>query len=609
MECNVQEKQTQELPCPKSVKCPYENEYFCDVLVVGCGYAGLNAAYVARQKGQSVLVVDKGKPGYSGLSPWAATFRWFEPSKDNADAMRKAVMIGGDYLSNLKWYNVWVNESKGIYERLTNWGILTQYPKASEAGDYYKNNDFLGYRQAFDKFDRHKKWIDVLNQNNIPYLERTMVVDVLTANGEVTGAIGLHVQSGKFIVFHAKAVVLATGGGCYKPTGYPVGGNTFDGEYIAFQLGLPIAGKEFEDFHGTSSVAAGNAFYDNHWAYLENIWFSGGDITAENADEYAIAKGYAMAVRRVNSVVKGIKPSDGTELFDSSKAAYTRRGASALYGLDPTEIRCGSVGDSSPVYDMPGGAVGLGSHLSCGVFCGMDDLWGSTAIAGLYVAGDGIHSTSPSGSSYPCGVGFASSFCSIDGSHAGMAAAEYASKVQLTTMDKNSVQEKVREECKPLLRETGIDPNWARDVLHSIMAPYWVNITKTEPLLNAALTQVGYMRDHVIPQLIARNGHDLRLCIEMKHKILSAEMKLRASLFRKESRGTCYRADYPYRDDAYLGYITVEKAVNEKMELSLVPIKPEWAGDKTLPYEKRYGYYFPGEIEAKGIEKPSGGAK
>ena len=71
--------------------------------------------------------------------------------------------------------------------------------------------------------------------------------------------------------FNAKAVVMATGGGCYKPGGYPVGGNTFDGEYIAYKHGLPIAGKEFDDFHMTCSFAPGNAFINNSWDYLENI--------------------------------------------------------------------------------------------------------------------------------------------------------------------------------------------------------------------------------------------------------------------------------------------------------------------------------------------------
>ena len=69
--------------------------------------------------------------------------------------------------------------------------------------------------------------------------------------------------------------VLVIGGGCYKPTGFPTGGVTFDGEYIAYNLCLPIAGKEFDDFHMTLSWAPGNAFLNNNWTYLDCIEIPG----------------------------------------------------------------------------------------------------------------------------------------------------------------------------------------------------------------------------------------------------------------------------------------------------------------------------------------------
>lgn len=72
--------------------------------------------------------------------------------------------------------------------------------------------------------------------------------------------------------------------------GYPVGDDTFDGEFIGYNLGLPIAGKEYDDFHMTTSFAPGNAFINNSWDWLENIWLCGGDVTAENAASYAAGK-------------------------------------------------------------------------------------------------------------------------------------------------------------------------------------------------------------------------------------------------------------------------------------------------------------------------------
>ncbi len=596
-----------ELPRPEKVNCPYEKAYTADVVVVGCGFAGLNAAVGAKLAGQSVLVVDKGKPGYSGLSPWPSSFRWFDPERgDVAEAFRKAMQVGGDYISNLNWYEQWIKESKGIFERLMDWGILAQYPRAAEAGDFNKNEDFVGYREYFDKFDRHKKWVEVLNRYEIPFLQHTMVTDILQEKGEIAGIMGFHVPSGQVISVSAKAIVLATGGGCFKPTGYPVGGDTFDGEYMAYELGLPIAGKEFEDFHKTPATAPGNVFLDNHWQYLENIWLCGGDITEKNINMYAGGKGNSMVLSRVRGAVNGMEDTDGSEIQDVATAQFTRRGGSAVYDTDPEELRSGKMSTPVAASLLGGAATGMCCHLTSGVFCGLEETDCASGIPGLYVCGDGIHATAPSGAAYPCGVGFTSCFCSIDGDHAGKAAAEYAKSRDAVGISEETIEKKKEELLAPLNRDKGFDANWARDVLHSIMAPYWVSTAKSEETLQAALTQVLYMKKNVIPRLSACSSHDLRLCIEMKHKVLSAEMKLRAGIARKESRGNHYREDVPYRDDEnFLCYITVKKNDAGEMVTEKVPLPDKWTGDKTLPYEQRYLYYFPGEAKAKGFTPPA----
>lgn len=603
---NAENRRTTELPRPEHTPCPYQHAYHTDVAVVGCGFAGLNAAWAAKTAGQDVLVIDKGKPGYSGLSPWPSSFRWFDPERgDAAEAYRKAIQAGGDYLSNMNWYERWIQESKGVYQRLTDWGILAQYPRAVSAGDFYEREDFVGYREMFDKFDRHKRWADVLNRYEIPWLEHTMVTDIMTDAQGVTGLIALHVPSGEIIRVTAKAVILATGGGAYKPTGYPVGGDTFDGEYMAFQLGLPIAGKEFEDFHKTPASAPGNVFFDNHWQYLENIWLCGGDVTPENSEDYGVSKGNIMVLSRVRDGLAGMPMADGSEIQDVRSANYTRRGGSQFYETDAEEVRTGKMSAPVAASALAGAATGMCTHLTSGVFCGLWELDGKTEVPGLYTAGDGIHATCPSGAAYPCGVGFTSCFTSIDGAHAGSAAAAYAAGAERREMDEAEALRRIEDMQAPLHRESGYDPNWARDVLHGIMAPYWVLIVKSEPMLKAALQQVEYMRDHVVPRLSAATSHDLRLCLEVKHKVLSAELKLRASLERKESRGTHYREDIPYRDDENgLCYI-IQRRQEGSIATERVPLPEAWVGDTDTAYEKRYRYHFPGEPEAKGFTPPA----
>ena len=132
-------------------------------------------------------------------------------------------------------------------------------------------------------------------------------------------------------------------------------------------------------------------------------------------------------------------------------------------------------------------------------------------------------------------------------------------------------------------------------MIQDVVTPYWVLLYKKEDRLQAALNYVGFMRDHIVPQLMAYDNHDLRLVHEVRNIVLHMEMKLRASLFRKESRWYHYREDYPLRDDEnWLCWVKIQD-VNGEMTLSKVPIPEKWRPDPTVPYAERYPCKFPNE--------------
>ena len=185
--------------------------------------------------------------------------------------------------------------------------------------------------------------------------------------------------------------------------------------------------------------------------------------------------------------------------------------------------------------------------------------------------------TGPGGGNYTMGNGFTSCFVSIEGDHAGKAASAYSDTVSLSKISDANVARAKAEIEQPLNLDKGFSPNWARDILQGIMAPFWVLSSKSEVNLKTALTNVEYMRDHVAPYLLARNGHGLRLCHEVRHKINACELKLRASLARTESRGNHFREDFPKRNDAeFLKYVLLKKDEHGKPALSFEPVKEEW---------------------------------
>ena len=144
-------------------------------------------------------------------------------------------------------------------------------------------------------------------------------------------------------------------------------------------------------------------------------------------------------------------------------------------------------------------------------------------------------------------------------------------------------------------RTGGFSPKWTLQVIQEIVTPYWVLLYKKESRLQAALENIEFIRDNIVPKLVAYDNHDLRLCHEIKSIVLHMEMKLRASMFRKESRWYHYREDYPLRDDEnWLCWVKIQDK-NGEMTFTKVPIPEAWRPDPQKPYAERYPQAFPNE--------------
>jgi len=217
-------------------------------------------------------------------------------------------------------------------------------------------------------------------------------------------------------------------------------------------------------------------------------------------------------------------------------------------------------------------------------------------MPGLFAAGDAL-------ASMQCGAMYTSPGVSGIGSCAqgwvaGERAAEYARKVKKPSVSDVQITKLTQDMLVPREREKGYSPAWVTQMLQNIMIPYYVTLVKKEDRLKAALTNIEFLRDHFIPKLKAENTHELRLAHDTGNMVQNAEMKLRASLFRTESRGTHFREEYPYRDDKDWLALILIKDNNGKMELSKKSVPKEWWPDRSLSYEKRYPRVrFSGELE------------
>jgi succinate dehydrogenase/fumarate reductase flavoprotein subunit len=521
-----------------------------DVLIIGGGIAGVFAAVNAAQQGAKVIIADKGKPGMSGMTVWADTFCVFDgPAGHRAEDWHEAVAANGDYINNRDYLDMMIEDSAARWKDLVEWGAI--------------GTDKFG--KALRK--QIKAW-------KIGTIERTMLTDLLVEEGKVTGAIGFSIDHPECIAISAKAVVMCTGAGGYKPHGFPISNMTFDGDGMAYRAGLPISGKEFSDTHNANAAHPGFS-----WGMGDIKWGPG---IVKTGPPLRPIPGQlrGLSLEPYFRVQEGKAPIIMTPPVGGPQGPYP----GFKYKGDPP----------GPQVMVGGGSTGMAVHKAEGIVP-KDDKCG-TELPGLFAAGDALASML-CGGRYS-GIGFSFAGSAVQGFRAGEAAADYASQMPPSDVPETKIAQLQEKIFEPLNRSQGFTPAWTTQMLQATMFPYYILYIKKEDRLLGALTNIMFLSEHCTPRLIANNLHELRSAHETRNMVLNAEMKLRTSIFRKESRGLHYREDYPARDDdTFLAWIHVFKGGDGSMQVKKVPIPENWRPSPGVPYEERYVHRFPGEME------------
>ena len=539
-----------------------------DVLVVGGGMAGCFAAIKARDAGASVVLADKGTCGKAGQTPFAGGMLVFNVAwGDDLEAWLHQIDVYGDHLNRRDWTELCFRESHARFEDLCAWGVEFE---RDAAGQVLRRGVPLGPCEAV-----HMGVVKAplvlrrqAERQGVRIVDRTMVTGLLKDDdGTVCGAAGFALDDeDAVVVFRAGAVVLAAGAGGLKVPGWPIGDLTHDGDAMAYRAGATLSGKEFVDPHGSRADWDAPSAFGRFGAGEDDGRPRFGPIVDAAGEE----------VRR-----------DGTLFLGLEFAAHEGRAPFAM---------------QLPEGDVPvvgGAASGMGVHKAEGVWpAGLDC---STQVPGLYAAGDAL-GTMQSGATYAA-IGQSIANCAVTGARAGAAAAARAREAGTDTgsgrpapaAQPAELDRALEELLTPVRRRGGFGPRWATQVLQNTMLPYFVMFVKRGDRLQAALTTVEFLRDSVVPKLLARDRHELRLAHETRNMVLNSELRLRASLFREESRGCHYREDFPRRDDdVWLAWVLIREE-DGRVALAREPVPEAWRPDPAVPYEERYPLRYPGE--------------
>jgi succinate dehydrogenase/fumarate reductase flavoprotein subunit len=526
-------------------------DHATDVLVIGGGMAGLFAAVKAHDAGAATMIVSKGRLGSSGLTPFGKGFFVFDPDTESGtiDEFVEKVSRSALGTSNPVYTRQLAEHSLDRAAELRNWGY-------------------------FDQTLANRPFMTPIEERDIPLLERVHVTHLIKEDGRIAGAAGFRLDAEETVTIRAKSVILCTGAGGFKPNGFPLGDLTHDGTIMAYEIGAKVTGKEWNDGHSTRTVNPA-ACYDNWGDMFERIPSTNG---VEVHHDLGVDINY-QAYMSGNPVAggPGSAPSDDTvEVEGGPYVPEEFQGrmqpAGDGEGGGPPSGEGGAPGGPPPGFaassNVGGASAGMAIHKSEGLVP-FDDRCASN-IAGLYAAGDALGSHMAGGIYTQVGSSLAGS--AVQGAIAGEAAAEYADTVETPVISDERLGEITDEILAPLRREAGYGPAWVTQTLQGIIIPNFVLYIKKGTMMQAALAYVEELRDHHAPMLRAANMHELRLAHETRNMILSAEMKLRASLMRTESRCSHYRLDYPEVDDEnWRAWINIYQGTDGAMQLEKQP--------------------------------------
>ena len=550
-----------------------ERVYETDVLVIGGGISGCFAAVRAKEDGLRVLMVDKGYAGKAGATPMASLgLMVFNPEWGmDLDACVDAVSEKGEYVNDRDWTETVFKDSLPVYKDLVAWGTGFRVEDPDGTPYFKRYPPFavvpLGLPTTAMPSRRQAEKVGV------QIVDKVVITDLLKTDERLVGAIGFSLLRDESCIFLAGATVL-----CAGFTSVLRG----DGDAMAYRAGAELTTKEY----GYTWPGAGTLPEGQRAAAARTMYMHFKDAAGRDID---VSGNYEMDLTMECLIHEGRGPIfwdlDGATPADIERMRKRQDGA---FPTDPLDFDPGRGGR----YQMDGGDGGMNVNPQTGGVWPVDTTCASS-VPGLYTAGE-CCGTRYIGARHP-GPGFGLAGSAVTGRRAGGGAAAFARTQARAVADPEEISRLKHILAEPIQRSGGFSPRWTAQILQNTVTPYFMKYVKHGRRLEAGLTIVDFLKDHVVPRLYARDRHELWLCHETRNMVQSAETILRASLFRAESRGNHSREDYPLRDDPdWLAWVKLRDK-DGVMELWKEPVPEKWWPDLSRPYEERYRRRFPGE--------------
>ena len=509
----------------------------CDVVVAGGGPAGTFAAVKAAEAGAHVILVDKAYVGKSGCGTFGAgSFKAYIKEEDSYDLWYGKAVEEGFFINDQDWLKQHFETIGDRVHDLERYGVVFE---KNPNGTY---NRIEGQGSSDERpiktlMFHGPQFMEVMRKacekTGVKIVDRVMCVSLVHDKKKpnaIRGVMGFHGVTGELYLFRAKAVVLTTGAQAYKSHYADLHMVTGDSHIMGLNAGAALCNYEFNCHQLTHAGFATHGMNISQGLGAKFVNALGEDFTAKYDPEYA---SHGNLWRISASMAMEVHFGRGPLYFDYS--SYT-----------PMWI----------------------------------DINGRTTLEGLYAAGDASYGPT-SGVEGFCA--YAMPAASTTGTIAGQSAAAYAASVDAVELDQQEIDAAAWAMTEPMRHATGCDPAHVVIAVQEALFPYDVYILRTEEKMQRALCRIQEIKEDDVPRLKAEDPHGLRFALEARNMVLCAEAMLTAALFRKESRGSHLRLDYPEIDNEnWLKWIMIEKGSDDGLALSTkdipidrYPLRPE----------------------------------
>ena len=550
-----------------------------DVLVVGGGGAGFRAAIGAREKGAETLLLSKGPLGRCGASPMAGAdytldgdslrkLGFYGEPKDSMGIFFEDIVKQGFYLNNQKLLEQYVSTAPLCLQELMDWGVS---PVRSEERAIFTTG--IGMMDAL---------VGQAKKVGVRTLEDVMLLELITEDSRVVGALGLDIKSGQFLRFTAKAVVIASGG--WHKAFWPNTGMrdlAGDGTAMANRAGADLGNMEFITFCcnvllGPPHVLGSIASYIFSLRCAGELTNQAGERFLEQYDPDMVHIGTHMEWNKCFVSLASTKEKRAGKGSPRGGIYYGR-------GDIPWEQWARQVQVSFPGWKYKhidlkdiverikqGKTIEVGpavEYFDGGIV--VDDKF-HTTLTGLFAAGE--CTLGPFGANRVCA---ATTEMLVHGVGAGKSAGEYALNAPDSAPAAQRFQELEEAACRPLLRKEGLKVALVRrrlqEMSHKRLGP-----VRTESELKEFLAFLHDAKTNQMPNLATASksrsyNKEWVDSLELANLLQLLEAAAKSALLRTESRGVHYREDYPYTDNDNWLKETVVK-LNGEMTISTRPV-------------------------------------